>query len=144
SDYFDYMPNFQQKIEDWGLEEDLQNRRQEDGKIYHLPGLREVPDVQYSVVIREDLWEKAGITEDPATWAEYLEQLEQVKEANPELDYAMSDRWTDATPLGSLLSVMAPNYDTAAGWGYANTWYDEEAGEYVFTGTSDEYRELVA
>lgn len=144
SDYFDYMPNFQQKIEDWGLEEDLQNRRQEDGKIYHLPGLREVPDVQYSVVIREDLWEKAGITEDPATWDEYLEQLEQVKEANPELDYAMSDRWTDATPLGSLLSVMAPNYDTAAGWGYANTWYDEEAGEYVFTGTSDEYRELVA
>jgi len=144
SDYFDYMPNFQQKIEDWGLEEDLQNRRQEDGKIYHLPGLREVPDVQYSVVIREDLWEKAGITEDPATWDEYLEQLEQVKEANPELDYAMSDRWTDATPLGSLLSVMAPNYDTAAGWGYANTWYDEEAGEYVFTGTSDEYKELVA
>lgn len=144
SDYFDYMPNFQQKIEDWGLEEDLQNRRQEDGKIYHLPGLREVPDVQYSVVIREDLWEKAGITDDPATWDEYLEQLEQVKEANPELDYAMSDRWTDATPLGSLLSVMAPNYDTAAGWGYANTWYDEEAGEYVFTGTSDEYKELVA
>ncbi|MGR6741591.1 ABC transporter substrate-binding protein [Microbacterium arborescens] len=144
SDYFDYMPNFQQKIADWGLEDDLQNRRQEDGKIYHLPGLREVPDVQYSVAIREDLWEKAGISEDPATWDEYLEQLEKVAAANPELDYAMSDRWTDATPLGSLLSIMAPNYPTAAGWGYANTWYDQEAGEYVFTGASDGYKEVVS
>lgn len=144
SDYFDYMPNFQQKIADWGLEDDLRNRRQEDGKIYHLPGLREVPDVQYSVAIREDLWQKAGITEDPATWDEYLEQLEKVKEANPELDYAMSDRWTDATPLGSLLSIMAPNYPTAAGWGYANTWYDQDAGEYVFTGASDGYKQVVS
>lgn len=144
SDYFDYMPNFQQKIADWDLEDDLQNRRQEDGKIYHLPGLREVPDVQYSVAIREDLWQKAGIAEDPATWDEYLEQLQKVKQANPELDYAMSDRWTDATPLGSLLSIMAPNYPTAAGWGYANTWYDQDAGEYVFTGASDGYKQVVS
>lgn len=144
SDYFDYMPNFMQKVEDWGLEEDLDNRRQADGKIYHLPGLREAPDVQYSVVIREDLWEKAGITEDPATWDEYLDQLEEVKKANPEIDYAMSDRWTDSTPLGSLLSVMGPNYGTAAGWGYSNTWYDDDAGKYVFTGTTDEYRDVVA
>ncbi|MDQ7878984.1 extracellular solute-binding protein [Microbacterium sp. QXD-8] len=144
SDYFDYLPNFMQKIEDWGLEEDLDNRRQADGKIYHLPGLREAPDVQYSVVIREDLWEKAGITEDPATWDEYQDQLVKVKEANPEIDYAMSDRWTDSQTLGSLLNVMAPNYGTAAGWGYANTWYDDEAGEYVFTGATDEYKEVVS
>ncbi len=144
SDYFDYMPNFMQKVEDWGLEDDLDNRRQADGKIYHLPGLREAPDVQYSVVIREDLWEKAGITEDPATWDEYLDQLEKVKKANPEIDYAMSDRWTDSTPLGSLLSVMGPNYGTAAGWGYSNTWYDEDAEKYVFTGTTDEYKDVVA
>ncbi|MFS0714937.1 sugar ABC transporter substrate-binding protein [Microbacterium sp. 2P01SA-2] len=144
SDYFEYMPNLRQKIADWDLDADLQNRRQEDGKIYHLPGVREVPDVQYSVAIREDLWQEAGITEDPATWDEYLDQLQRVKAANPELDYAMSDRWTDATPLGSLLSIMAPNYPTAAGWGYANTWYDQDAGEYVFTGASDGYKEVVS
>ncbi|WP_102191458.1 extracellular solute-binding protein [Microbacterium aurantiacum] len=144
SDYFDYMPNFRQKIDEWELTADLETRRQDDGKIYHLPGLREVPDMQYSVVIREDLWEKAGITEDPATWDEFLEQLEKVQAANPDLDYAMSDRWTDATTLGSLLSVMGPNYGTAAGWGYSNTWYDRDAEKYVFTGTSDEYREVVS
>ncbi|MQM24746.1 ABC transporter substrate-binding protein [Glycomyces albidus] len=144
SSYFDYMPNFQQKIKDWGLEADLENKRQADGRIYHLPGVREAPDVQYSVVIREDLWERAGVTEDPATWEEFREQLQKVKDANPELDYPMSDRWTDATTLGSLLSVMATNYDTVAGWGYANTFYDEDAGEYVFTGTTEEYKEVVS
>ncbi|WP_164234559.1 extracellular solute-binding protein [Microbacterium hydrocarbonoxydans] len=144
SDYFDYMPNFTEKVEEWGLEEELDNRRQADGKIYLLPGLRETPNVEYSVAIREDLWENAGITEDPETWDEFAEQLEKVKEANPELAYAMSDRWTDATPLGSLLNVMAPNYGTAAGWQYSNTWYDEDAGEYVFTGTTDEYRNLIS
>lgn len=144
SDYFDYMPHFRDKVEKWGLEEELANRRQADGKIYLLPGLRETPNVEYSVTIREDLWEKAGITEDPETWEEFAEQLAKVQQANPELSYAMSDRWTDSTPLGSLLNVMAPNYGTAAGWQYANTWYDEDAEEFVFTGTMDEYRDLIS
>lgn len=144
SDYFEYMPNFTQKIEEWDLKEDLETSRQDDGKIYLLPGLREEPDMQYSVIIREDLWEKAGITEDPATWDEYLEQLEKVQAANPELAYAMSDRWTDDTTLGSLLSIMGPNYGTAAGWGYSNTWYDEDKESYIFNGTTDEYKEVVS
>lgn len=143
SDYFSYMPNFSQKVADWGLQAEIDTHRQADGKIYQLPGLREVPDVQYSVVIREDLWENAGITEDPATWDEFAEQLAKVKEANPELDYAMSDRWTDTTTLGAFLNVMAPNYGTSAGWGYSNTWYDQDAGEFTFTGGSEGYKNLI-
>ncbi len=60
SDYLDYMPNFADKIEKWGLQEDLDNLRQDDGKFYLLPGLREKPDVQYSVMINDDMWKKAG------------------------------------------------------------------------------------
>ncbi|REJ06753.1 extracellular solute-binding protein [Microbacterium bovistercoris] len=143
SDYFDYLPNFQQKVKDWDLQDEIDARTQEDGKIYLLPGLREKPDVQYSVIVREDLWKKAGITENPETWDDFADQLAQVKAANPELAYPMSDRWTDSDTLGSFLNVMAPNYGTAAGWGYSNTYYDEDAEKYVFTGTTDEYREVV-
>ena len=143
SDYFQYLPNFTQKVEEWGLQDELETHRQSDGKIYQLPGIREVPDVQYTVAIREDLWENAGITEDPATWEEFQSQLEQVMAANPDLDYAMSDRWTDTTTLGSFLNVMAPTFGTAAGWGYSNTWYDHDAGEFVFTGGSEGYHQLV-
>lgn len=143
SDYLDYLPNYQDKIEQWGLEKELDNLRQADGKYYLLPGLREVPDVQYSVVVRDDLFQKAGITEDPETWEEFAQDLEKVKAANPGLSYAFSDRWSDKTPLGAMLQYMAPNYGTSGGWGYANTWYDADAEEFEFTGTTDEYKELV-
>lgn len=144
SDYFEYLPNFSQKVEDWGLQEELDTHRQADGKIYQLPGIREVPDVQYSVAIREDLWEEAGITEDPTSWEEFQSQLEQVQEANPDLDYAMSDRWTDDSTLGSFLNVMAPTFGTSGGWGYSNTWYDQDSGEFVFTGGSQSYHDMIA
>ena len=144
SDYLDYMPNFADKIEKWGLQEDLDNLRQDDGKFYLLPGLREKPDVQYSVMINDDMWKKAGITEDPATWEEFGEDLEKVKAANPELKYAFSDRWNEnPNPLGSLLNVMAPNFDTAAGWGYNNAHYDEGTGKFELTGTTDAYKQLL-
>jgi len=144
SDYLEYMPNFQDKLKKWDLQEEFDNTRQEDGKIYLLPGLRETPNIEYTVTIRDDLWKKAGITKDPTTWDEFAEQLATVKKANPELRYPMSDRWTDSTPLGSLLGTMSANYDTGAGWQYKNTWWDEKAGKYVFTGTSDEYRDLIS
>lgn len=143
SDYLDYMPNFRQKVEGWGLQEEIDNLRQDDGKYYILPGLREIPDVQYTVMINDDMWKKAGITEDPATWDEFTEDLAKVKEANPDLDYAFSDRWTDTTTLGALLNVMGPNYGAAGGWGYNNPWYDQDSGKYVFNGTSDAYKQLL-
>lgn len=143
SDYFDYMPNFEKKIKDWGLQEELDTLRQDDGKIYILPGLREVPDVQYSVLVRDDMWKKAGITEDPATWEDLVSDLKKVKSANPDISYALSDRWTDQTPLGSLLNVAAPNFGTAAGWGYNNTYYNRDSGEFEFTGANPGYKDLV-
>ncbi|MEL7977154.1 sugar ABC transporter substrate-binding protein [Isoptericola sp. F-RaC21] len=144
SDYLDYMPNFKDKIEKWGLQEDLDNLRQDDGKFYLLPGLREKPDVQYSIMVNDDMWSKAGITEDPKTWDEFGEDLTKVQEANPGVKYAFSDRWNEnPNPLGSLLNVMAPNFDTAAGWGYNNAYYDQDAGKYELTGTTDEYKALL-
>lgn len=143
SDYLEYMPNFSKKIEDWGLQEEIENLRQDDGKYYILPGLREIPDVQYSVMINDDVWKKAGITEDPATWEEFGEDLKKVQDANPGLDHAFSDRWTDTTITGALLNVMGPNFGAAGGWGYNNAWYDADSGKYVFNGTSDAYRELL-
>ena len=43
SDYVQYMPNFMDKVEKWGMEEDLNQLRQEDGKFYLFPGFREEP-----------------------------------------------------------------------------------------------------
>lgn len=144
SDYVEHMPNFLDKIEKWGLEAEVEQLRQEDGKYYILPGIHEIAKPQYSVAVRSDLWEKAGITEDPETWDEFKEQLAAVKEANPEIDYPFSDKWSINSPMEQTLNAAAPNFGTSAGTGFINgLWWDEAAGEFTYAGATDGYRDLV-
>ncbi len=142
SEYLEYMPNFTAKVEEWGLTEDLDRTRQEDGSFYVLPGLLENPKPTYTIAIRQDLWEEAGITEDPETWEEFADQLETVAEAHPEITYPYSDRWSMNGPIEATLQAAAGNFGTEAGWGYGDgvTW---NGSEYEYTGAQDGYRDLV-
>ncbi|MFV2143593.1 extracellular solute-binding protein [Isoptericola sp. G70] len=143
SDYVQYMPNFQQKVEEWGLTEEIEAQRQADGKYYMIPGLHEVAKHQYSVAIRQDLWDDAGL-EHPKTWDEFAQQLAVIAEENPDLDHAMTDRWSINGPIEATMSAAAPNFGTVAGWGYGlGLQWDAEAGAYEYAGASDEYRSLV-
>lgn len=145
SDYVQYMPNFQQRIEDWDLQPYLDNLEQADGKYYMLPGLYESPQPQYSIAVRQDVWEKAGITDDPETWDDLKADLEKLKAANPDA-WPMSDRWstTNDSPLGATLNVAAPNFGTIAGWGFGNgLWYDQDEKTFQYAPTTDGYKELV-
>jgi putative aldouronate transport system substrate-binding protein len=146
SDYVQYMPNFQQRIEEWDLQPSIENLKQADGKYYMLPGLYESPQPQYSIAIRQDAWEKAGITEDPQTWDDLRDDLETLKDANPGV-WPMSDRWStnNNTPLGGTLNIAAPNFGTVAGWGFGNGLvYDEDAKTFSYAASGDGYKELVS
>lgn len=146
SDYIDEMPNFKDKIEKWGLEGEIDGLRQADGKFYLLPGLRENPDVQYTVCPNDDLWEAAGITEDPKTWDEFAADLKKVKDANPSIKYAFSERWNTSDnwgPLGALMSTIAPNFNTVSGWGYSAATFNAEDSKFELTATSEGTKELV-
>lgn len=143
SDYLEHMPNLQQKIADWGLEADLDQLRQEDGKFYLLPGLRESVRPMYTFAVRSDIWSELGLSLEPATFDEFADDLRTVKEAYPDA-WPLSDRWSANGPLEATLNMAAPNFGTAAGWGYGEgLWWDEDAGEYVYTGATSEYRELL-
>ncbi len=138
SDYLDQMPNFSDKVAKWGLEDEIVNLRQEDGKFYLLPGLHEKLRPQYSIAVRKDIWDELGLSLEPATWDEFADQLRQVKEAHPELDYPYADRWQ----LNATLNQAAPNHGTAAGWGLGQgVWWD--GSQFVLSGASDEYKELL-
>ncbi|MDR0959454.1 MAG: extracellular solute-binding protein [Propionibacteriaceae bacterium] len=146
SDYLDEMPNFQDKISKWDLTEDLEALRQADGKFYVLPGLHEKVRVQYSVAIRKDYWDQAGVTEDPKTWDEFKAALQKIKDANiPGLTYPMSDRWK----MGSLLSQAGPGFYTIGGttstntWGYgAGVFWNGE--EFEYAGANDGQKQMLA
>ncbi|MGJ9406673.1 extracellular solute-binding protein [Nesterenkonia aurantiaca] len=142
SDYVDLMPNFLEKVEEWGLEEDLASLYQEDGKFYVLPGLHESPQHQYSFAVRGDIWDELGLGE-PESFDEFADQLREVKEAYPDM-IPLSDRWSENGPLEATLTTAAPNFGTSAGWGYGDGMhYDAEADEFVYAGAMDEYRDLL-
>ncbi|MGQ7788401.1 ABC transporter substrate-binding protein [Nesterenkonia sp. K-15-9-6] len=138
SDYLDYMPHFTDKLERWELQEEFDQLRQEDGKAYILPGLREDPFHNWSVAIRDDIWADMGF-EDPETWEEFQDQLEQISEEHPEMT-PWSDRWE----MNATLNLAGPSFDTAGGWGLGNgLYFDADADEFVFTGATDEYRAMI-
>ncbi len=144
SDYLEYMPNFRDKVERWGLQEDIDKLLvQEDGKYYLLPGVRESVRPQYTYAVRTDVWDELGLSYAPETFDDFRADLEKVKAAHPDV-WPLTDRWSTNGPLEATLSFAAPNFGTAAGWGYGEgVWWDEDAGEFVYTGATDEYRSLI-
>ncbi len=137
SDYLDLLPNFTEKVEEWGLEKEIDTLRQEDGKFYLLPGLLQSPRPDYTVGIRTDVLEELGL-EEPTTWDEFAETLAAIKEAKGG-SYVFSDRWKG----DALLQYAAPTFGTVGGWGLSAQQWNEEAGEFEFPGASEGYREMV-
>ncbi|MFJ2114887.1 extracellular solute-binding protein [Streptomyces sp. NPDC087850] len=142
SEYVHLMPNFRDKVRKWGLAGDLDSIRQSDGRYYLLPGLHERPRPVYSLALRTDVLEKAGLAL-PTTWDEVHTVLKGLKEAHPGT-YPFSDRWNQPEPGGALLNFLAPAYGTKGGWGYQNATWDASARKFVFTGAMDEYRQMLA
>ena len=144
SDYLEYLPNFRDKVEQWGLQEHIDKLLvQEDGKYYLLPGLRESPRPQYTYAVRADVWEELGLSFEPATFDDFAADLETVKAAYPDA-WPLTDRWSENGPLEATLNFAAPNFGTAAGWGFGEgVWWDEDAGEFQYTGATEGYRALL-
>ncbi|MCW1804525.1 extracellular solute-binding protein [Brachybacterium squillarum] len=137
SDYLDLLPNFTQKVKDWGLEDEVEALRQEDGKYYLLPGLLQSARPDYTVAVRKDVLDELGLDE-PTTWDEFRTMLQGIKDAKGG-SYVFSDRWKG----DALLQLAAPTFGTSAGWGLSASQWDEASGAFVFPGATDEYKQLV-
>ena len=141
SEYLDLMPNFTDKVERWGLEDNLDTLRQEDGDFYVLPGLHENPWQDYTIAVRQDIMAELGL-EAPSDWDEFRDVLRAVKAAYPDM-YPLSDRFNVPTPGGNFLNIVAMTFGTSAGWGYDDATFDEASGEFEYTGATDEQRDFI-
>ncbi|MGQ4400666.1 extracellular solute-binding protein [Streptomyces hayashii] len=143
SDYVHLMPNFRDKVRKWRLEPELDSIRQSDGKYYLLPGLHEKVKSGYSLALRTDVLGKLGLNL-PTTWDQVYDVLKAIKAEHPDL-YPFSDRWSTNTPFpaAALLSYLGQAHGVKAGWTYDNISFDAKAGEFVFTGATDGYRQVV-
>jgi putative aldouronate transport system substrate-binding protein len=141
SDYVKLMPNYQKKIKDWGLEKEIDNLRQADGKYYVLPGLHQEIWPDYTLAIRTDVFEKLGI-KVPSTWDELKPALEKLKAAHPG-SYPFSDRYL----AGSTMNIASPGFDTSMGNGTFHmgdgTRFDQATGKFVYAAAQPQYKKLL-
>ncbi|MCI5647944.1 MAG: sugar ABC transporter substrate-binding protein [Fusicatenibacter sp.] len=144
SDWVQYMPNYQKCVKEWGMEEDLKQIYQSNGKYYKLPGMWEKAAGGYSLVIRKDIFDAAGIDvtelEKNWTWDDFVEALETVKEYTG-ADYV----WSDQFQGDSALNICAVQYGVTAGWGVSNgTAFDFDKNEFYFADSSEDFKAFAA
>lgn len=142
SEWIQYMPNFMDKYEKWGMATDLMGMYQSDGKFYRLPGMKEVADGGYSYIIRKDVFEAAGVDmtqEVNWTYEDFYEAMKKVKEYTG-ADYVFSDRFKGE----STLNIAAVMYDVSAGWGKANGMrFDWDTLDWYFGENTDKMKDFV-
>jgi len=157
SDWTEYMPNFTNFVEKYEMEPDLATMRKADGKFYRLPGLHEAAAQDYTLIVRKDIFDAAGVDvtalEKDWTWEDLYDSLVTVKEYMVAEgmcaagDYIWSDRWPgDDGSGGNLLKLMGSTYGVPAGWAISpenGMTYDAESDSWYFAPISEDYKEFV-
>jgi hypothetical protein len=149
SDWVQYMPNYQKAVKNWGLQADLNQILTADGKYYRLPGMWENNAGGYSLAIRKDIFEAAGVdlsNEAKWTWDDFIEALKKVKTYTG-ADYV----WSDGFQFGSTMNIAASAYGVTGGyssdggdWGLKNgIKFDQEKKEFYFADTTENYKEYL-
>ncbi|MFE5319422.1 extracellular solute-binding protein [Paenibacillus sp. NPDC056579] len=134
SDYMDKLPNLKKKIEEYKIQEELDNWKPKDGKLYVLPFMNEAALYNRAPLIRSDLLKKYGL-EAPKTADELYNVLKKLKEMNPG-SYPLAN-----TNAESLLSIFG------AAWGIDSSnkgfSYNASTRKFEYDYTSDNYKKYV-
>lgn len=142
SDYSKFTPNFNTRVEEFGLKDTVDKLNLADGKRYYLPSLFDIPFYDGGLILREDFLAEEGL-EAPKTFDDLYEILKAYKVKNP-----------DSYPLTILAGprvlyrMTMPSFGVSLGRNGASgtntlSWdYDKE--EYFAGATSDGYKEYIS
>ena len=83
SDYKDWTPNFNERVQEFGLTENVDALNLGDGKRYYLPALFDVPFYDGGLILRDDYLLAKGL-EAPKTYDDLYEILKAYKADYPE------------------------------------------------------------
>lgn len=161
SDYVEYMPNFSAFVKNYKMEPDLDTIRQSDGKFYRLPGLHQAALQDYTLMVREDIFEAAGYNvrelEKDWTWETLHDVLVGVKNymvANnlcKASDYIWSDLWCGESGKGSggnLLKLMGSSYNVLSGWAIEGSnggiKFDRAKNEFYSSSIIEDYKKFIS
>ena len=137
SDYIQYMPNFSAFVEKYNMNPDLDTIRQNDGKFYRLPGMHQAALQDYTIEVREDIFEAAGYN---------IRELGMFTEK----DYIWSDLWCGESGKGTggnLLKIMGASYNVISGWAMDGSnggiKFDPAKKEFYSSSVSEDYKKFI-
>lgn len=138
SDYADWTPNFNERVKAFGLEDAVEAKKLQDGKLYYLPSLTDKPFYDGGLIMREDFLNAKGL-DAPKSFDDLYNILKAYKEENP-----------DSYPLTILAGprvlyrMTMPSFGVSVGKNGASgtnvlSW-DYENNQYFAGATSDELK----
>lgn len=105
SDYAEWTPEFTARVQEFGLEDAVEKKKLQDGKLYYMPSLTDKPFYDGGLILREDFLEENGF-DAPKTFDDLYEILKAYKEKNP-----------DSYPLTVLVGPRVLYRMTMPSWG---------------------------
>jgi putative aldouronate transport system substrate-binding protein len=141
SDYAEWTPNFNARVGEFGLQDEVAELNLKDGKRYCLPALYDKPFYDGGLIMRQDLLEKYNL-EPPKTFDDLYRILKRFKEEHP-----------DSYPLTILAGprvlyrMTMPSFGISVGKNGASgtnvlSW-DYEKQEYFPGAISEQYKEYM-
>lgn len=142
SDYSDYTPNFNAKVEEFGLTDTVNALNLADGKRYYMPSLYDIPFYDGGLIMREDFLESEGLAA-PKTFDDLYNILKAYKAKNPE-SYPL----TILAGPRVLFRMTMPSFGISVGKNGASgtntlSW-DYEKQEYFAGAISDGYKQYIS
>lgn len=141
SEYEEWTPNFMARVEEFGLENNIERLKLGDGSRYYLPSLFDKPFYDGGLILREDFLAAKGL-EAPKTYDDLYNVLKAYKEENP-----------DSYPLTTIVAprvlyrMTMPSFGMSVGLNSAtgtNTLsWNYEKNEYFAGAISEEYKSYV-
>jgi putative aldouronate transport system substrate-binding protein len=138
SDYIAQLPHFQELVEEWNFEPEMQQLTIADGKYYMLPQMYETPWQKIGWWMRGDILEKHGLPV-PETLDELYDTLVAVRDLEPEM-LPLSATFQQSV----VFMLLGPLFGTQAGWGGGPMMYDARADKWEATMISEEFRAMLA
>ncbi|MDR0406047.1 MAG: extracellular solute-binding protein, partial [Clostridiales bacterium] len=138
-DHLDKLPNYQRRVAEWKLEEEINDWRELDGKLYALPGMNKDLMQPINLGIRKDLLKKYGLSV-PETYEDFYRALKVMKQNDPSI-LGLTERDKAG---GALFSVIARSFDTNGGYSMGNgANYIRSENRWVFAPVTEEFRDML-
>lgn len=139
SDYSDWTPNFNARVEEMGLKEDVDMLKLMDGKRYYMPALFDKPFYDGGLIMREDYLKEKGL-EAPKTFDDLYEILKAYK-----ADFPDSYPLTILAGPRVLYRMTMPSFGLSVGKNSADgsyvLSYDYETGKRFEAAISDNFKD---